>query len=606
MRCWKVRAVLTKPARKLRVTLLFLMLFGVLVSCGTPNKPVENAVSTLEPTAENLLENPLEFKSQVTLDPKEGRIIHDPAASDAKAAALYRTGEGVRFELTAVQSGRYEVSVRARGEPYGGPPILRLQLDGQQLSEDKAVEASAYSEQPFGQVDLRQGQTLKAIFTNDKWGGMREADRNVYIDHVTLTPVEASGPDDLPRVQARPAAAFTDTIGVNTHLNYQDRVYFQRYDDLIKPKLLKLGVRHLRDGVYTQTWYGPDSPYYARLRELGAAGIEFNLITTLDTRYHVATDYSKLADIVTWTNGAVTSFEGINEPDLQHLSDWVALTRAAQEKLYMTVRGNPVLNGVAVLGPSVVWSTNDMGDLSRFLDYGSVHPYPGGKMPTGSEFGQSTDAVLAGAAVNSGDKPVLITETGYHNALHADSDHLPTSEAVTAKYLPRLLFEHFNRGVPRSYLYELIDGVAEGRLTDLEASFGLLRHDGTEKPAYRALQNLIALLDDDAAGSPGTLQFALEGNTENVHHTLLQKSDGTFYLALWLETPSWNRHERKETDVPAQKVTLRLGSPASRLRLHIQKDGGAMGISDLTPESEVEVSVTDSLSVLELDPHTFE
>ena len=128
---------------------------------------------------------------------------------------------------------------------------------------------------------------------------------------------EGSSASSLERVRAAPADAFIDTMGINTHLHYQGTVYDERYEDLIKPKLLELGVRHVRDGAYTYEEADRNTFFYERLRELGAAGVRFNLITSLETPYNEATDYSKLDDIVSWTDGAVESFEGINEPDIQ-------------------------------------------------------------------------------------------------------------------------------------------------------------------------------------------------------------------------------------------------------------------------------------------------
>ena len=410
-------------------------------------------------------------------------------------------------------------------------------------------------------------------------------------------------PTQLSFHPAKRARDFVDTIGINTHLHYTDRVYYQRYEDLIKPKLLELGVRHVRDGAHTYEGVSGETFFYKRLRELGQAGIRFTLITKMNTPHSETTDFSKLDDIVAWSGGAVEAFEGVNEPDLQKVSDWADQATQVQKELYATVQENEALEGIDVLGPSPVREQGRLGDLSDYLDYGNAHPYPGGKMPTGSERGQSTRQTLADAAQNSGDGPVIVTETGYHNALETTADHPPTSEAATAKYLPRLLLEHFNSGVPRTYLYELIDGTAKGRLNDKEASFGLLRNDGSEKPAFRALRNLIALVDDAATDfEPGALEFSLAGDTNGVHYTLLQKSDGTFYLALWLEKPSWDRDTRKATNVPEQEVTVKLGSPPDGATLYELDGTGRMTESSVPLKDTVELNVTDSVRVLELCP----
>jgi hypothetical protein len=48
---------------------------------------------------------------------------------------------------------------------------------------------------------------------------------------------------------ARPADAFVDFVGVNTHLGYSDTTYVD-YEGILKPRLLELGVRHIRDGTF--------------------------------------------------------------------------------------------------------------------------------------------------------------------------------------------------------------------------------------------------------------------------------------------------------------------------------------------------------------------
>jgi hypothetical protein len=48
---------------------------------------------------------------------------------------------------------------------------------------------------------------------------------------------------------ARPADAFVDFVGVNTHVGYSDTTYAD-YDGILKPRLLELDVRHIRDSTF--------------------------------------------------------------------------------------------------------------------------------------------------------------------------------------------------------------------------------------------------------------------------------------------------------------------------------------------------------------------
>ena len=46
---------------------------------------------------------------------------------------------------------------------------------------------------------------------------------------------------------------------------------------------------------------------------------------------------------------------------------------------------------------------------------------------------------------------------------------------------------------------------------------------------------------------------------------LLQKRDGTFYLALWIEASRWERDTRQELRVSEQQLSLKLGQPVGQV-----------------------------------------
>ena len=62
--------------------------------------------------------------------------------------------------------------------------------------------------------------------------------------------------------------------------------------------------------------------------------------------------------------------------------------------------------------------------------------------------------------------------------------------------------------------------------------------------------------------SPGSLDYTLAlngaGDLSTVHHTLLQKSDGAFYLMLWQEVGGFDRPSQTIINNPALSVTLSL------------------------------------------------
>ena len=66
---------------------------------------------------------------------------------------------------------------------------------------------------------------------------------------VSLTVLFHVSPADADAEVARPADPFVDFVGVNTHLGYSDTTY-GGYEGILKPRLLELGVRHIRDGTF--------------------------------------------------------------------------------------------------------------------------------------------------------------------------------------------------------------------------------------------------------------------------------------------------------------------------------------------------------------------
>jgi len=194
----------------------------------------------------------------------------------------------------------------------------------------------------------------------------------------------------------------------------------------------------------------------------------------------------------------------------------------------------------------------------------------------------------------------LSYDNGYHNATNTTSGNLGVSEEVAGRYIPRLLLEQFNYGIPRTWGYELID--TYNNPNDLEANFGLLRNDGSEKPAYVALKNLLGLLKDPGSNfTAKTLDYALSGDTTNIHHTLLQKRDGKFYLILWQEVSSFDLQTKTGISVPSQPLTLTLNTIISQAAIY-EPNNSITPIEKYTKPQQLALQVPDYPLVIELVP----
>jgi hypothetical protein len=345
---------------------------------------------------------------------------------------------------------------------------------------------------------------------------------------------------------ASSADSFVDSIGLNTHTTYTDTAY-DNFEE-IKARLAELGVRHIRENLQLER---PDQ--YERLNELMGMGIKSTLI--LGDPTEEASNLEEMVSVVrTDLSGAVDAVEGPNEFDTRGGPNWATELRDHQQRLYTAVKGDPSLAALPVLGPSIVHRTSQeaLGDISGMLDYGNIHPYPDGELPEGNLSSQ-----LDRAAANSGAKPVIATETGYHTALNWGGEHRPVSEEAMATYMPRLFLEYFGRGVTRTFSYELVDEKPDPAGAERESNFGLLRNDLSPKPAFDTLRNTIAILADPGpAFSPQSLDYSVGGSQAELHQVLLQKRDGSFYLALWRAASVWEPSAKAALDPPSEPVTL--------------------------------------------------
>jgi hypothetical protein len=356
-------------------------------------------------------------------------------------------------------------------------------------------------------------------------------------------------------VPAREADSFVESIGVNVHTGNGGTPYRERFEE-VEQRLQELGVHHVRDDLES------DSPaQHQELSELAGVGIESTVI--LGDPGFGSAGLDELIDILkTDLAGAVEAVEGPNEFSTSGDSEWKPHLIAYQQQLYDDVKGDPALSLLPVIGPSIVHGDQDeLGDVSGMLDYGNIHSYPQGNPP------DKLGSFITRAELNSGSKPILATETGYNTALNWTGENRPVSEAAMATYMPRLFFEYFRWGIVRTYSYELVDELPDPNLENKEWNFGLLRNDLSRKPAFEALRNTIAILEDPGpAFVPGSLSYRLrDRGTElpgpestELHKVLLQKRDGSFYLAMWRLSSVWDAATGQPLAAPSEPVTVTL------------------------------------------------
>jgi len=103
---------------------------------------------------------------------------------------------------------------------------------------------------------------------------------------------------------------------------------------------------------------------------------------------------------------------------------------------------------------------------------------------------------------------------------------------------------------------------------------------------------------------PGKLDYTLAGQTQNVYHSLLEKSDGTFYLAVWVGVQGADPNNPSTVyTIAPQNVTLSANTPIGGATTYILDDLGNMtsAPAELTNGS-LNISVTDRVTLIALLP----
>jgi hypothetical protein len=374
----------------------------------------------------------------------------------------------------------------------------------------------------------------------------------------------ASAQAEMPR----DAAAFRDSVGVNTHVSYYDTVYGKW--STVLDKVQALGVTHLRDGLFgNPTWRDWNKRYNASVQAAAVRGIRFTMVMG-HPGFRGGTIDNLVAAAAGPAAGAVEAFEGPNEYDISGDPNWSSALRAYQGELYTKLKANPATRGLPVLGPSLVYarSRTTLGNLEAALDQGNLHPYTGGESPSAAHM--ASEAKLASKV--SGSKPPVATEFGFHNAMAGNASQPPVSESVAAVYAVRTYLEHFRAGIKRSFAYEIVDLHADRSRTNSEHNWGLLRNDWTEKPAYVALKKLLATVGNLPPLSVAhDLPLTVSGDTTGVNRLLLERADGTYLLALWQNASLWDTQTRQPLTVPAKTVQVDLGG-STTARIHRPAD----------------------------------
>jgi hypothetical protein len=402
-----------------------------------------------------------------------------------------------------------------------------------------------------------------------------------------IDPVKAGSPSAFAdSLSVSRAGDFVNSVGVVSHFDYWSTPYNSAWP-AISAALIDSGILHIRDGGMDR------SPLYlSRLALLGRNGINhsamFNVNVTADQLNSMLDVFGSYVDFV----------EPQNEYNASRDPNWAARLVAEQKVLYNTVHGRKAGGrSIVVLGPALNFSSyyGALGPLDQFEDAGNLHNYPCSLNPgtTKLHFGILTNHQDIKASTTY--KPIWTTETGYGDNLTL-TPQCGLTDDVIAKYVPRMVAERWLHGEPRMYFYQLADMPTDSRFGML----GLLRADGSPKPQFIALRSMLKLLSDGANKFPLTAQqFRVEGAPPGLRTMVVEKSDGSYYVLLWLEVESADPHTSVAINVAPANVMVAVPPTFRSAEIYTYGRGWNLDRAPVAISSErIRVAVNDQITFL--------
>ncbi len=350
----------------------------------------------------------------------------------------------------------------------------------------------------------------------------------------------------LPLVKPLSSQLVYDAFGICSHPSFGQSGY--RYTKEWMAALASIGASYFR-GMYAHELTATRTTTTLARDH----GIKWGMLVCPDVFYSDQELVRRIQHLAQNAADVCVYIEGVNEPNSgpeggSPPADWPKRTVAKQKVIWQTVKGNPRLAHVKVIGPSLhavagteahYRALRDAG-IVRYMDYAGMHRYPGGRYPN-----YLLDQRLAWVDRYWGGKPVWITETGYTNALHRSTGHTPVPEDVSAVYAPSALLEAVDRACKVSW-YELLDD-PDPWAQDTESNFGMYATAVDDAPPWRAkpvvavMKALLAQLKDPGgAYDPPRVRLKVTTDATDVRTTVVAKRNGTTTLHVRRATNCWD------------------------------------------------------------------
>jgi hypothetical protein len=403
--------------------------------------------------------------------------------------------------------------------------------------------------------------------------------------------------------------------------------------------LNSLGINiHMSQGVLEAS-YEPLFNYTGirNARDLGASGHAAAYVTLHDNTgvlFDIFADNSgNVGDLLSTGKslanaGGLLAFEGANEPNNFPITydgqkggatgTWLPVAQY-QSAIYSQVKGDSTLMQYPVFGVSLDGAENDnvglqfltipsgagtlMPDGTQYADYANPHDYlipfdnsllvnneawgASGPLVTGPwdglyrEYGVTWKNHFAGYSNDQlATLPRVTTETGWPTG---NGTNRTISEDQQGKLYLNTFLDFYKQGWTQTFIYQMRDN--EGGPAN---TWGIFHADSTPKSAATDIHNLTTILADDTSNAPGSLGYSISNEPATVHDMLIQKSNGTFYLAVW---------DERVVGTGSDDVTVNLGGAHSTVNVYDPTIGTSIQ-QHLTNVSSVTLSLSDHPLIL--------
>lgn len=387
--------------------------------------------------------------------------------------------------------------------------------------------------------------------------------------------------------QAKSADAFVESIGIGDRFDWLN-------DDGLLPQaqiaLSDLQIRYIRVGIAAESG---SNTYISNTKKMASAlDLKLCVVTEMYNTWN-----TQKAWLNTWRGYAgTTAVEGPNEignkPSVEAMqqSVWDYAHPLGMEVYAWTLGGQAGYYRTEGI-------TNGGATVDNYCDYLNFHPYHwyvnnykackvNGLWQNGDfdGLGYGTSGCINQVRTMAGDqnKPFVSTEFGW--CINGKEQGVNINYAK--KYIVRNCFENFNAGMHRGFIFSLTSYGGAGADYALASS-----ENGSLNASGQTIANTISILQEpgQAKCSATSLNYSLTGisstgghpaltfttgdddhNSRNdeIHHTLLQKSSGVYYLILWCDYDSHNGE-----DGWAQNATLNLPTGASSVKTYLPVNG---------------------------------